>query len=80
MTQDFIIGGSAKTTTPADGVRPAQGLLPPLGLGLGSCDRTVSHGGQARNLHYPQPAFADAKVARIQRLIAMQPNEFAANP
>ena len=83
MTQDFIIGGSAKSYDTRGMVfdKQRKDFFRHWVLGLGSCDLNVSTMGAKRETFtIPNVLFADAKVARIQRLIAMQPDEFAAQP
>jgi len=81
ITHDYIIGGSARSYDTRGMVfeKYRNDLFRHWILGLGSGDINISTMGAKReSFSVPNVLFVDAKVAAIQRLIAMQPDEFAA--
>ncbi|HVS38429.1 MAG TPA: hypothetical protein VMS17_22920 [Gemmataceae bacterium] len=80
MTHDFLIGGSAKSYDTRGMVfeKHRNDLFRHWIIGLGSGDIEISTMGAKRETFaVPNVLFVDSKVAEIQRLIAMQPDEFA---
>ena len=83
ITHDFVIGGSAKSYDTRGMVfeKHRNDLFRHWILGLGSGDIQISTMGAKREtISVPNVLFVDGKVAAIQRLIAMQPDEFASPP
>ena len=81
MTHDYVIGGSAKSYDTRGMVfeKHRNDLFRHWIIGLGSGDIVISTMGAKReSLSVPNVLFVDGKVAAIQRLIAMQPDENAA--
>jgi hypothetical protein len=81
ITHDFVIGGSAKSYDTRGMVFEKQrnDLFRHWVLGVGSGDINIATmGAKKETFAIPNVLFVDAKVAAIQRLIAMQPDEFAA--
>ncbi len=81
ITHDFVIGGAAKSYDPRGMVfeKRRNDLFRHWILGLGSGDIIMSTmGAKKETIMVPNVLFVDGKVAAIQRLIAMQPDEFAA--
>ena len=83
ITHDYVIGGSAKSYDTRGMVfeKHRNDLFRHWILGMGSGDVQISTMGAKREtIAVPNVLFVDAKVAAIQKLIAMQPDEFAAPP
>jgi hypothetical protein len=83
ITHDYVIGGSAKSYDTRGMVfeKHRNDLFRHWILGIGSGDIQISTMGAKREtIAVPNVLFVDAKVAAIQKLIAMQPDEFAAPP
>jgi hypothetical protein len=81
MTHDFVIGGSARSYDTRGMVfeQHRNDLFRHRILGMGSGDIVISTMGAKRDtISVPNVLFVDSKVAAIQRLIAMQPDDFAA--
>jgi len=81
ITHDYVIGGSARSYDTRGMVFEKQrnDLFRHWILGMGSGDINISTMGAKReSFSVPNVLFVDSKVAAIQRLIAMQPDEFAA--
>jgi hypothetical protein len=83
ITYEYLIGGAAKSYDTRGMVfeKHRQDLFRHWVLGLGSGDIEISTMGAKReHLAVPNVLFVDSKVAAIQQLIAMSPDEFAAPP
>ncbi len=78
ITHDFVIGGAAKSYDTRGMVfeKHRNDLFRHWILGLGSGDIQISTTGAVREtILIPNVLFVDTKLAAIQRLIAMQPDE-----
>jgi hypothetical protein len=79
VTHEFVIGGAAKSYDPRGMVfeKRRNDLFRHWILGLGSGDIIMSTTGAVKEtIMVPNVLFVDGKVAAIQHLIAMQPDEF----
>jgi hypothetical protein len=80
ITHEFVIGGAEKSYDTRGMVfeKLRQDFFRQWILGFGSGDIRISTTGAKReDLYVPNVLFVDWKVQQIQRLIAMQPDEFA---
>ena len=83
LTHENVLGASVKSydTRGMAFEKERQDLFRQWVIGLGTADLQIATMGAHReNLTIPNVLFADAKVRRIQKLIAMHPNEFMAPP
>jgi hypothetical protein len=83
LTHEFVIGGAAKSYDTRGMVfeKDRQDLFRHWILGLGSGDLKISTMGAHRDtMNIPNVLFVDAKVRRIQELIALHQQHFAAPP
>jgi hypothetical protein len=83
MTYEHVIGGAAKSYDTRGMIfeKHRQDLFRHWVIGLGSGDLQISTTGARRETIYaPNVLFVDAKVAEIQKMIAMQPDQFTAPP
>jgi hypothetical protein len=83
ITQEFLVGGAAKSYDTRGMVfeKRRNDLFRHWILGIGSGDIHISTMGAKREeISIPNVLFADAKVAAIQKMIAMQPDQFAIPP
>jgi len=79
LTYDAVIGGAQKSYDTRGMVfeKHRQDLFRHWVLGLGSGDIQISTTGARREtLNIPNVLFVDAKVSEIQKMIAMQPDQF----
>jgi hypothetical protein len=79
LTYDAVIGGAQKSYDTRGMVfeKHRQDLFRHWVLGLGSGDIQISTTGARREtLNIPNVLFVDAKVGEIQKMIAMQPDQF----
>ena len=79
ITQEFVIGGAAKSFDTRGMVfeKHRNDLFRHWILGFGSGDINISTMGAKREtIFVPNVLFVDSKVAAVQRLIAMQPDQF----
>jgi hypothetical protein len=83
LTHETVLGGAAKSydTRGMAFEKERQDLFRQWIIGLGTADlKIATMGAHRETLTIPNVLFADAKVRRIQQLIAMHPNEFTAAP
>ncbi len=83
MTYEHVIGGAAKSYDTRGMVfeKRRQDLFRHWIIGLGSGDIEISTTGAKREtIHVPNVLFVDSKVAEIQKMIAMQPDQFVTPP
>lgn len=79
VTQDTVIGGAQKSFDTRGMVfeKHRQDLFRHWVLGMGSGDIQISTtGARKETVHIPNVLFVDAKVSAVQKLIAMQPDQF----
>jgi len=79
LTHDAVIGGAQKSYDTRGMVfeKHRQDLFRHWVLGLGSGDIQISTtGARKETIHIPNVLFVDAKVSEIQKMIAMQPDQF----
>ncbi len=80
ITHEFLIGGAAKSYDTRGMVfeKHRNDLFRHWILGIGSGDLNISTtGAQKQNIFVPNVLFVDSKVAAIQKMIAMQPDQFS---
>jgi hypothetical protein len=83
LTQDYVIGGAAKSYDTRGMVfeKVRQDLFRNWLLGLGSGEVKISTlGAHRETMTIPNVIFVDAKVRRIQELIALHQQQFTALP
>jgi len=83
LTHDAVIGGAQKSYDTRGMVfeKHRQDLFRHWILGFGSGDIQISTTGARREtFNIPNVLFVDAKVSAIQKMIAMQPDEYEATP
>ncbi len=83
LTEETVLGGAAKSydTRGMAFEKERQDLFRQWVIGLGTADlKIATMGAHRETLTIPNVLFADAKVRRIQELIALHPNEFTAPP
>jgi len=83
LTHDTVIGGAQRSYDTRGMVfeKQRQDLFRHWILGFGSGDIEISTMGARREtFSIPNVLFVDAKVSAIQRMIAMQPDQFEAMP
>ncbi|HTU90491.1 MAG TPA: hypothetical protein VMF69_10490 [Gemmataceae bacterium] len=83
LTHDTVIGGAQRSYDTRGMVfeKQRQDLFRHWILGFGSGDIEISTVGARREtFSIPNVLFVDAKVSAIQRMIAMQPDQFEATP
>jgi hypothetical protein len=83
ITQEFVVGGAAKSYDTRGMVfeKERQDLFRQWIIGLGSGDlHVVTTGARHEELVVPNVFFVDWKVQQIQKLIATRPSEFVAPP
>jgi amino acid transporter len=79
ITHDFLIGGAAKSYDTRGMVfeKRRNDLFRHWILGMGSGDVNMSTtGAKKENIYIPNVLFVDTKIGRIQKMIAMQPDQF----
>jgi hypothetical protein len=79
LTHDTVIGGAQKSYDTRGMVfeKQRQDLFRHWILGLGSADIQISTTGARRETFMiPNVLFVDSKISAIQKLIAMQPDQF----
>ena len=81
ITHEFLIGGAAKSYDTRGMVfeKRRNDLFRHWILGMGSGDVNMSTtGAKKENIYIPNVLFVDTKIGAIQKMIAMQPDQFVA--